>query len=192
MKEHLFCVLMNTTLDVFHSPLSFPLTPSPKSFDLLIVHVAIRFRNIYFVPMSSPWGLAPRIPMYCLHPTRREKSNREELCPAVHVEKFQKSFSGLSTFTSSLFLSIFISLSPSISPSFLRSRSPDAAPSLKVQLQYIINHSCTLNCSMYQINQIGFNNGCRTRFCFCSSRKRDWITNDHPRHRQIGHWRYHD
>lgn len=31
-----------------------------KSFDLLILHVAIRFRNIYFVPMSSPPGTCPR------------------------------------------------------------------------------------------------------------------------------------
>jgi len=81
VKEHLSCALMNTPLDVFYSLLrSAPsllrhpnVTPTHESFDLLIVHVAIRFRNIYFVPMSSPRETCPRMPMYCLHPAWKKK-----------------------------------------------------------------------------------------------------------------------
>lgn len=51
---------MNTVLDVFPSSSVLSRTPTPKSFDLLIVHVAICFRKIYFVPMSSPRRLAPK------------------------------------------------------------------------------------------------------------------------------------
>lgn len=100
VKEHLSCALMNTPLDVFYSlSRSTPslhrhpnVTPTHESFDLLIVHVAIRFRNIYFVPMSSPRETCPRMPMYCLHPAWK-KSNREELYTHAHAEKFRKSLS---------------------------------------------------------------------------------------------------
>lgn len=100
VKEHLSCALMNTPLDVFYSlsrstpslPRHPNVTPTHESFDLLIVHVAIRFRNIYFVPMSSPRETCPRMPMYCLHPPWK-KSNREELYTHAQVEKFRKSLS---------------------------------------------------------------------------------------------------
>lgn len=48
----------------------------PKSFDLLIVHVAIRFHNIYFVPMSSTPGTCPR-ERHCIVYIRRGEKKKE-------------------------------------------------------------------------------------------------------------------
>jgi len=68
VKEHLSCALMNTALDVFFLSLSLtsylasPLRHTDPRVIWLIdsPYVAIRFRNIYFVPMSSPRETCPK------------------------------------------------------------------------------------------------------------------------------------
>jgi hypothetical protein len=80
----------------FHSiPLRYPnVTPTHESFDLLIVHVAIRFRNIYFVPMSSPRETCPKNANVLFTSGAEKKKAIEKNCTHTHTpKKFRKSLS---------------------------------------------------------------------------------------------------
>jgi len=97
VKEHLSCALMNTPLDVFYSlSRSTPslhrhpnVAPTQESFDLLIVYVAIRFRNIYFVPMSSSRETLPKN-ANVLFTSSVEKKAIEKNCTHTHTPKNSK------------------------------------------------------------------------------------------------------